>query len=96
VDNPEFTSSGRADQIEIDRRRANAVRDFDNDLDRCVDDLTFEFDKVVGYAIRDAAGDDQNARANAFFTATQRIERIVLEHGRAIHLASRAFLQVLP
>jgi hypothetical protein len=90
VDTSEFTSSGRTEQFEIDRRRVNAIRDFEDAFERARDDLAFRMGGVLGDAINDAAGDDPNASASAFYSATQSIERVVLEYARGIRLALRA------
>jgi hypothetical protein len=95
VDNSEFTSGRGGRSIEVDRRRASARRDVEDDLARAHDDLAFKLGGVLSNAINDAVGDDPNASANAFYSATQSIERVILEHAREIQLALRALLRVL-
>ncbi|HZZ21490.1 MAG TPA: hypothetical protein VFE60_02445 [Roseiarcus sp.] len=90
MDDLKHTDPGNRDQ-QLGRRRA--TREFEDALDRARDNLAFEMGGVLGAAINEATGDDPSASANAFFTATQTIKHVVLEHDRVIRLALRALLR---
>ena len=86
-------NDGDERQIEIDRRRASAIRDLEDVLDRARDDLAFKIGKVISYVINDATGDDPSACACASFTAERSVKRVIREQNRVIRRAWRAFLQ---
>jgi hypothetical protein len=78
----------------VDRlKNTNTIRGFKDAVERARDSLAFEMGGVLGAAINDAASDNPNASANAFYTATQSIKRVVLEHDRTIGLALRTLLR---
>ena len=93
MDGDKDTQGAAQDQ---DARRASAIRDFEDYLDRAPDDLEFKILKVISYAIHDAAGDDPSAKSNASFTAEGSAERVFQEQRWKLKRAWRPFLQVLP
>lgn len=75
MDSSEFTSGRDERQIEIDRRRVSAIRDFEDALDRARDDLAFEIVRVISKAIDDVTGDDPSACAS--YSAEQAVKRAI-------------------
>ena len=77
MDSSEF--SGGRDEININRRRANAVRDFEDDHDRARDDLLFE----IRNAIHDAPDDP--------CAAVRAVERVLEDQDWVFKRGFRAF-----
>jgi hypothetical protein len=69
MDGPKYIAGGDKRQIEIDRRRASAIRDLEDAFERARDNLAFEFGRVISNAIDDVADDSPGA----FFAAQQSV-----------------------